>query len=110
MSQSNEGFFKQFHENINNALDDVTRNNFANLESNSKRVSYLCSLPLIKNYDLSSDVSKIETRGDFPVKKDLNKARALKDEGNKAVQKGDWTKSLQLYSQSLLFMPQKESK
>lgn len=110
MSQSNEGFFKQFHENINNALDDVTRNNFANLESNSKRVSYLCSLPLVKNYDLSSDVSKIETGGDFPVKKDLNKARALKDEGNKAVQKGDLTKSLQLYSQSLLFMPQKESK
>ncbi|CAH2100286.1 unnamed protein product [Euphydryas editha] len=109
MAQNSEGFFKQFHENINSALDDVTRNNFANLESNSKRVSYLCSLPLIKSYDLLSDVSKIEIGGDFPVKKDLDKARAFKDEGNKAVQKGDWTKSLHLYSQSLLFMPQKES-
>ncbi|XP_046968882.1 SET and MYND domain-containing protein 4 [Vanessa cardui] len=109
MAQNIEGFFKKFHDNINNAIDDVTRNNFANLESNSKRVSYLSSLPLIKNYDLSTDVSEIQVGGDFPVKKEFEKARALKDEGNKAVQKGDWVKSLQLYNQSLLFMPQKES-
>lgn len=110
MSQENDGFFKKFHETITNSLDDVTKNNFANLESNTKRVSYLCSLPIIKNYDLTDDLQKCQTGGDFPVKKDLEKARDLKDQANKAVQKGDWAKAMQLYSQSMIFMPEKESK
>lgn len=110
MAQESEGFFKTFHEKINSSIDDVTRNNFANLESNSKRVSYLCNLPFIKDYDLSSDVAKYPIGGNFPVEKDLDVARKLKDEGNKAVQKGDWARSLQLYSQSMIHMPQKESK
>lgn len=104
------GFFKKFHETINEGIDEVTRNNFANLECNAKRVSYLCSLPVIKSYDISADVQKCQTGGEFPVKKDLDKARQLKDEGNKAVQKGDWGKALQLYSQSMTYMPAKESK
>lgn len=109
MSQD-EGFFKKFHETINGSLDDVTRNNFANLESNTKRVSYLCSLPIVRNYNLIDDLQKCQTGGEFPVKKDLEKARQLKDEGNKAVQKGDWAKAMQLYSQSMVHMPEKESK
>lgn len=110
MSQDNEGFFKKFHETVNSSIDDVTRNNFANLESNSKRVSYLCSLPVIKNYDLSPDLEKYKANGSFPVVKDFEKAKKLKDEGNKAVQKGDWAKAMQLYSQSMIYMPKKESK
>lgn len=110
MAQESEGFFKTFHEKINTAIDDVIRNNFTNLESNSKRVSYLCSLPFVKNYDLSSDVAKFPIGGEFPVKKDLDLARKLKDEGNKCVQKGDWARSLQLYTQSMMHMPKKESK
>lgn len=110
MSQENEGFFKKFHETVNSGIDDVTRNNFANLETNSKRVSYLSGLPVIKNYDLTSDVEKCQLGGEFPVKKDLEKAKQLKDEGNKAVQKGDWAKALQLYSQGMVYMPHKESK
>lgn len=110
MSQENDGFFKKFHDTINNALDDVTRNNFANLETNSKRVSYLCSLPIIKNYDLSDDLLKCQTGGEFPVKKDLEKARQLKDEANKAVQKGNWALAMVLYSKSMSYMPKKESK
>lgn len=110
MSQDNEGFFKKFHSTINSSIDDVTRNNFTNLESNSKRVSYLCSLPAIKNYDLSTDLKKYQGSGDFPVVKDFEKAKQLKDEGNKAVQKGDWAKAMQLYSQSMIYMPKKESK
>lgn len=110
MSQDNEGFFRKFHETINSSIDDVTRNNFANLESNSKRVSYLCSLPVIKNYDLSTDLEKCQASGVFPVVKDFEKAKQLKDEGNKAVQKGDWAKAMQLYSQSMIYMPKKESK
>ncbi|XP_045785963.1 SET and MYND domain-containing protein 4 [Maniola jurtina] len=109
MTAEIEGFFKKFHENINSSIDDVTRNNFANLETNSKRVSYFCSLPCVKDYDLSKDVVEYEAGGSFPVKKDLEKARQFKDEGNKAVQKGDWAKALQLYSQSLIHMPQKET-
>lgn len=110
MSQETEGFFKIFHETVNSSIDDVTRNNFANLESNSKRASYLCSLPVIKNYDLSTDLEKCQAGGDFPVKKDFEKAKQLKDEGNKAVQKGDWVKAMQLYSQSMIYMPKKDSK
>lgn len=110
MSQDNEGFIKKFHETINGSLDDVTRNNFANLESNTKRVSYLCSLPIVRNYNLNDDLQKCQTGGEFLVKKDLEKARQLKDEGNKAVQKGDWAKAMQLYSQSMVHMPEKESK
>ncbi|CAH2068307.1 unnamed protein product, partial [Iphiclides podalirius] len=108
MSDTGE-FFKKFHETINNSLDDVSRNNFANLESNSKRVSYLCNLPAIKAYDLSVDIEKCQTGGDFPVRKDMEKARQLKDDGNKAVQKGDWAKALQFYSQGMVFVPQKET-
>ncbi|XP_047035670.1 SET and MYND domain-containing protein 4 [Helicoverpa zea] len=108
MSQD-EGFFKKFHETINSSLDDVTRNNFANLESNAKRVSYLCSLPIVRNYNVIDDLQKCQTGGEFPVKKDLEKARQLKDEGNKAVQKGDWAKAMQLYSQSMVHMPEKET-
>lgn len=110
MSQEKDGFFKKFHKQLNDAIDDVTRNNFANIESNSKRVSYINNLPYIKSYDFSQDVIKNSSGGDFPVRKDLEKARQLKNEGNSAVQKGDWVKALQLYSQSLLFMPQHESK
>lgn len=110
MSEEIEGFFKKFHENINSTIDDVTRNNFANLESNSKRVSYFCSLPCVKEYDLSNEVVKYEAGGSFPVRKDMEQARQLKDEGNKTVQKGDWAKALQLYSQSMIYMPHKESK
>ncbi|CAH2247975.1 SET and MYND domain-containing protein 4 [Pararge aegeria] len=109
MSQGIEGFFKNFHDNINSRIDDVTSNNFANLESNSKRVSYFSSLPCVKDYDLSNDVVKNETGGSFPVKKDFEKALQLKDEGNKAVQKGDWAKALQMYNQSMVYMPQKET-
>ncbi|KAM3966739.1 SET and MYND domain containing, class 4, member 3 [Aphomia sociella] len=109
MSQENDNFFKSFHETINQAIDDVTRNNFANLECNAKRASYLCGLPVIKRYDLTADIEKCQAGGKFPVKKDLEKARQLKDEGNKAVQKGDWGKALELYSQSLVFMPKTET-
>lgn len=109
MSQECDGFFKKFHETVNNSLDDVTRNNFANLESNMKRVSYLCSLPIIKNYNLADDLLKCQTGGEFPVKKHMEKARQLKDEANKAVQKGDWAKAMQLYSQSMTFIPEKET-
>lgn len=110
MSQEEGGFFKKFHDAINQNIDDVTRNNFANLECNAKRVSYLCSLPAIKSYDIRGDVEKCQAGGEFPVKKDLEKARELKDEGGKAVLKGDWGKALQLYSQSMLYVPAKESK
>lgn len=110
MAQHNEGFFKKFHETINGAIDDVTRNNFANLESNSKRASYLCSLPVLKNYDLTNDLEKCQAGGNFPVKKDFEKAKQLKDEGNKAVVKGEFGNALQLYSLSMVYMPKKESK
>ncbi|KAL0896024.1 hypothetical protein ABMA27_012009 [Loxostege sticticalis] len=109
MSQEEGGFFKKFHDAINQNIDDVTRNNFANLECNAKRVSYLCSLPVIKSYDIRGDVEKCQAGGEFPVKKDLEKARELKDEGGKAVRKGDWGKALQLYSQSMLYVPAKET-
>lgn len=110
MSQDNEGFFKKFHETINNSLDDITRNNFANLESNSERVAYLCSLPIIENYNFMNDVLNSNTDGEFPTRKNFEKARTLKDDGNKAVQQGDWSRAMQLYSQSMIFMPDKESK
>lgn len=110
MSQDDSGFFKKFHETINANIDDVTRNNFANLECNAKRVSYLCSLPVIKSYDVSGDIDKCQAGGEFPVRKDMEKARQLKEEGNKAVQKGDWAKALQKYSHSMAQMPSKESK
>ncbi|KAL4703162.1 hypothetical protein ACJJTC_016763 [Scirpophaga incertulas] len=109
MSQKDSGFFKKFHESINQSLDDVAKNNFANLECDSKRVSYLCSLHAVKNYDISEDLGRCETGGDFPVKKDFEKARQLKDEGGNAVQKGDWVAALNLYSQSIKFMPAKET-
>ncbi|XP_059060304.1 SET and MYND domain-containing protein 4-like [Achroia grisella] len=109
MSQENKGFFKKFHDTINQGIDDVARNNFANLECNAKRASYLCSLPVIKSYDLSADVVKCQAGGEFPVKKDVVKAKQLKDEGNKAVQKGDWAKALEMYSQSMIFMPKTET-
>lgn len=110
MSQVKEGFFKKFHDTINGAIDDVTRNNFVNLETNAKRVSYLCSLPAVRKYDLAGDVQKCQTGGEFPVRKNLEKAKSFKDEGNKAVQKGDWGMAMALYSQSMVNMPEKESK
>ncbi|VVD06120.1 unnamed protein product [Leptidea sinapis] len=109
MAQEIEGFFKIFHEKINNSLDDVTKNNFANLETNSKRVGYLCSLPVMKDCDLSDEIEKCKTGGDFPVKKCIERAKEGKEEGNKCVQKGDWVKALYCYNQSILDMPQKET-
>lgn len=109
MSETNEGFFKKFHETISESLDDVVTNNFMNLESNAKRVSYLSSLPVIKNYDLTKDLENCTNGSVFPVCKNLDRARNLKAEGNHAVQKGDWTKAFQLYSQSLFYMPQNET-
>lgn len=103
-----EGFFKNFHDTIDKSLDDVVTNNFVNLETNAKRVSYICGLPVIKNYDLTSDLEKCQNDTNFPVAKDLEKARDFKSEGNNAVQKGDWAKALQLYNQSLMLMPQTE--
>lgn len=103
-----DGFFVKFHQKINNNLDDVSKNNFANLESNSKRVSYLCSLPAVKSYDLTSDI-KCATDEEIFEKKDLGKAHQLKDEGNKAVQRGDWAKALEFYSQAMMFIPEKDS-
>ncbi|XP_068628489.1 SET and MYND domain-containing protein 4-like [Battus philenor] len=102
-------FFKKFHDAINKNLDNVTRNNFANLESNSKRVSYLNSLSAIKSYNLYSDIAENQAGGELFVKKDLEKARQLKDKGNQAVQKGDWAQALQCYSQSIISLPQKET-
>ncbi|XP_013167232.1 PREDICTED: SET and MYND domain-containing protein 4 [Papilio xuthus] len=104
-----EGFFIKFHEKINNSLDDVSKNNFANLESNSKRVSYLFSLPAVKSYDLTGDIAKCSKDGEISEKKDLEKAHQLKDEGNKAVQKGDWAKALEFYSQAMMFVPHKDT-
>lgn len=108
VKMSEKGFFKKFHETVTNSLDDVTKNNFDNLETNSKRVSYLCSLPVVKNYDLSSDLEKCQNRD--VLEKDMKKAMAFKDEANKAVLKGDWGKAMQLYSLSMVYMPEKESK
>lgn len=110
MSQANDGFFKKFHDTVNSSLDDVTRNNFVNLETNAKRVSYLCSLPAVKSYDLAGAVQKCQTGGEFPVRKYLEKAKLFKDEGNKAVQKGDWGMAMALYSQSMVHIPKKECK
>lgn len=107
MSESNSGFFKNFHDTISNSLDDVVTNNFMNLETNAKRVSFMCSLPAVKKYDVTQYLLK-ENRYEFPTKKDLEKARSFKLDGNNAVQKGDWNKALQLYNQSLIYMPQKE--
>lgn len=104
MSQNSEGFLIKLHDAIDGALDDVARNNFSNLESNSKRVAYLCNLPAIKNYELGADVKCHE----FP-RKDVEKARRLKEGGNRAVQKEDWGKALKMYSDSMIFMPIQES-
>ncbi|KAI8429547.1 hypothetical protein MSG28_000178 [Choristoneura fumiferana] len=97
MSQNSEGFLMQLHDTIDGALDDVARNNFSNLESNSKRVAYLCSLPAIRNYELGAVVKCQE----FP-RKDVEKARRLKEGGNGAVQKGEWGKALKMYSDSMV--------
>ncbi|KAG7303944.1 hypothetical protein JYU34_010858 [Plutella xylostella] len=109
MADQNTGFFKKFHDTINNSVDDILRNNFTNLETNEKRVSYLCSLPAVKNYDLTSDLEKCQGGAAFPVQKDMEKARELKNEGNGAVQKGDWGKALQHYSHALMNVPLKET-
>ncbi|XP_045490330.1 SET and MYND domain-containing protein 4 [Pieris rapae] len=103
------GFFKHFYEHVNSSLDDVTKKNFANLETNSKRIAYLSGLPLIKSYDLTPEVEKCESGGEFPVNKRLEKARLFKDQGNMEVQRGDWVKAMQLYSLSLIHMPKKET-
>lgn len=110
MSQAKDGFFKSFHDTINSSLDDVTRNNFVNLETNAKRVSYLCSLPAVQCYDLAGAAQKCQAGGEFPVRKDFDKAKKFKDEGNTAVQKGDWGMAMALYSQSMVHIPEKESK
>ncbi|CAF4836224.1 unnamed protein product [Pieris macdunnoughi] len=103
------GFFKHFHDHVNSSLDDVTRKNFANLETNSKRIAYLSGLPLMKSYDLTPEVEKCKSGGEFPVNKRLEKARLFKDEGNREVQRGDWVKAMQLYSLSMIHMPKKET-
>ncbi|XP_063394307.1 SET and MYND domain-containing protein 4 [Cydia fagiglandana] len=102
MSTDTVGFFKKFHDTINEKIDDVARNNFANLETDAKRVSYLCSLPLIKSYEL-------EVKCQEMPRKDVAKAKELKDGGNAAVQKGDWARAMQLYTDSMIFMPKQES-
>ncbi|CAK1548167.1 unnamed protein product [Leptosia nina] len=109
MKEEISGFFVKFHETINSSIDDVTRNNFANLETNSKRVAYLNSLPAIKSFDLAAEVEKCNSGGEFPVNKRLEKAKLLKDEGNKEVQKGDWVRALHLYTLSIVHMPKKET-
>lgn len=110
MTEEKSGFFKRFHAKIEEALDEVTRNNFTNLETNASRVSYVCSLKAFKDYDLTKDLEQCKDAIVFPVAKDFDKAKEFKNEGNEAVRKGDWAKALQLYSQSLVYMPKKESK
>ncbi|GBP27836.1 SET and MYND domain-containing protein 4 [Eumeta japonica] len=109
MSEENEGFFRRFHETVTRSMDDVGRNNFANLESDSKRVAYVWELPAVRNYNLADDLEKCQTIAKFPVAKDSETARNFKSEGNGAVQKGDWAKALHFYNQSLMHMPQKEA-
>ncbi|KAI5633459.1 SET domain-containing protein [Phthorimaea operculella] len=109
MSEEPKGFFKHFHDTVDGAIDDVARNNFANLETNAKRVSYLCGLPAIKDYDLTKDLEQCQSGGEFPVKKDFEKAKQLKEEAGKAVQKGNWAQAMILYSLSMVYMPKKET-
>lgn len=99
-----QGFFHKHHQQVRNSVDDVTLKNFTNLECDVDRVSFIANIPQVRDFDPSLNV-KINDPTFSIGAKDVDKARAFKDQGNAVVQKGDWGRALGLYTKSYLHMP-----
>ncbi|XP_076660578.1 protein-lysine N-methyltransferase SMYD4 [Halictus rubicundus] len=85
---------------LQNAIGPQDMKKFASLNSNSERIGFLLKYP--EAYNLSLEV-------DNQVLKSSEKARQLKDLGNKYFGRGEFRKALELYSNAVLLAPQQES-
>ncbi|XP_031850428.2 protein-lysine N-methyltransferase SMYD4 [Nomia melanderi] len=93
-------YFSSSFWELKNAISPPDMKKFAALKNNSERIDFILKYPEI--YNLSLEV-------DNQVLKNSEKARQLKDLGNKYFGRGEFRKALELYSNAVLLAPQEES-
>ncbi|XP_075232521.1 protein-lysine N-methyltransferase SMYD4-like [Lycorma delicatula] len=90
------GFFKKQHLQLCSSLEENDLNNFSLLNNNEDKFKFVCINPFVR----SNQISKLTND------KNLNVAKQLKTDGNKAFQANDYSNALFKYSKSVLKCPQ----
>lgn len=90
-------YFSSSFWELKNAISPSDMKKFAVLKNNSERIDFMLKYP--EAYNLSLEV-------DNQVLKSSEKARQLKDLGNKYFGRGEFRKALELYSNAVLLAPQ----
>ncbi|XP_078044040.1 protein-lysine N-methyltransferase SMYD4 [Augochlora pura] len=93
-------YFSSSLARLKNAMGTQDLKKFASLNGSSERISFLLRYP--EAYHLSLDI-------DNRALKNSEKARQLKDLGNKYFGSGEFRKALELYSNAVLLAPREES-
>uniref|UniRef100_A0A1B0CSA0 Protein-lysine N-methyltransferase SMYD4 n=1 Tax=Lutzomyia longipalpis TaxID=7200 RepID=A0A1B0CSA0_LUTLO len=89
-------FFKTFCHNVLNAMSPEDFDKFSQLPSDRDRCEYVAGLPAVKNLTIVREEKSV---------KSIERALALKKEGNNAFQNKEWNRALDLYNQSYIATP-----
>lgn len=89
------GFLKCHHYNLQNSISDEQLHNLSTLQSDENRFSFVYKLPVVHEYEVKASSSG----------KNKTEAQQLKEEGNKAFQNGNYESAMQSYAKSILKMP-----
>ncbi|XP_055699154.1 SET and MYND domain-containing protein 4 isoform X2 [Phlebotomus papatasi] len=90
-----QDFFKTFCNNVLNSMSTEDFDKFAKLSNDRDRCEFVSNLTTVKSLNVTREKSV----------KNLDKALALKKEGNTAFQNKEWRKALDLYNQSYFITP-----
>lgn len=93
--QTEDGFFKKHHSHVLSTISKSQLQDFASCTEDDERFNFVFKLPATRELRVQNS----------PVGKNVDIARKLKDEGNKAFQSGDYTCAIQLYTKSIMKAP-----